>query len=268
MYSKISKVHKELESRFVSVDSRFTYLIEQLVIPYAAAKGLKWDDQTKDTVDVVMDPLVSDALEAGNLREQVQVLQKDTFARIEKGEAISDEQLAQDFRNLIELVKTLSRTIRLNEQVDVEAVKSLENRVIRRKSVLIHGVAGRHWDSRPAKKCMIEAWVWSVFLYFVFDTPFSILGTEASEVKKVWTSIFGADHADQWPTSSSLCETWRCTTMNYVFAKMIAQEVVTQVKTHEKPTVLEESVLELRNNISIVIETTLDSSYFRSCRPA
>lgn len=95
MYYKISKEHKELESRFFSAYSRFTYLIEQLVIHYAAAKGLKWNDQTKDTIDVVMDPLVSDALEAGNLREQVQVLQKDMFARIEKGEAISDDQLAQ-----------------------------------------------------------------------------------------------------------------------------------------------------------------------------
>jgi hypothetical protein len=249
MYGKISREHKELESRFVNVDSRFTYLIEQLVIPYAAAKGLKWNDQTKNTVDVVMDPLVSDALEAGNLREQVQVLQKEMFARIEKGEAISDEQLAQDFRNLVGLVKTLSRTIRLTEQVDV--IKILQN------PVLIHGVAGRHWDGSAAKKCMIEAWVWSVLLHFVFDTPFSILGTEASEVKKVWTSIFGADHADQWPTPSSLCETWRCTTMDHVFAKMIAREVVTQGKTHEKPTVLEESVLNLSEYILIVIETTL-----------
>jgi hypothetical protein len=41
-----------------------------------------------------MEPLVSDALEAGNLREQVQVLQKDVLASTEKGEVILDEQSA------------------------------------------------------------------------------------------------------------------------------------------------------------------------------
>jgi hypothetical protein len=45
--------------------------------------------------------------------------------------------------------------------------------------------------------------------------------------------------------------------MDHVFAKMIAQEVVTQGKTCEKPTVLEEIVLRLLDCISIVIETTL-----------
>lgn len=249
MYRKIVKQHKDFEHRFACVDSRFVYLIDNIILPYAKAKELKWDDQTKETIDVVVDPLVSDALEASNLREQVQALQKDMLTRIEKGEAISDEQLAQDFRNLVGLIKTMSRTVRLTEQVDI--IKILQT------PILLHGVDAKHWEDRAGKKCMIEAWVWSVLLHFVFDTPFSILGGAAQRVKKVWMDMFQANHAHQWPIPSTLCETWRCTTMDHVFGQMIAQEVVTQGKKHEKTTVLEESVLKARDNVMNIITTTV-----------
>jgi hypothetical protein len=44
------------------------YFLEKIVLPYTKARSLKWDDQTQETIDVVVDPLASDALEAGNLR--------------------------------------------------------------------------------------------------------------------------------------------------------------------------------------------------------
>ncbi|KAF1351546.1 hypothetical protein EJ07DRAFT_137405 [Lizonia empirigonia] len=241
-HDKGAEQHNILEGRFHFVNSRFMYFLDKIVLPYTKAKSLKWDDQTQGTIDVVVGPLVSDALEAGNLRAQVQALQKDMFARIDKGEAISDEQLAQDFRNLVGLIKTLSRTVRLTEQVDV--IKILQT------PILLHGVAVKHREDRAGKKCMIEAWVWSALLYCVFATPFSILGDVFEGMKKLWMEMFGADHVNNWPTPSTLCETWRCTTMDHVFGQMIAQEVVTQGKKQEDPTVLEESVLKARDNVS------------------
>lgn len=63
----------------------------------------------------------------------------------------TDEQLAQDFRSIIALVKTLSRTMRIIENVDPAKALGV--------AAMMRGVSTDHWNSRPKKKCLVEAWV-------------------------------------------------------------------------------------------------------------
>jgi len=248
-YDDIAKQKVKLEHKHDYVDQRYNYLVGKVMVPYAQTTGRTWDDQAGATIDVVIDPLFVDALEASSLREQVCTLQKEMFARVDKGDPVSDEQLAQDFRNLAAVIKSLSRTIRFTEEVDVIKVLGTPP--------MLEKVATHHWDGRARKKCMIEAWIWSGLMIFVFDTPFSILGTASKALKQAWTDMFGSCHAHDWPAPSFQCETWRCTTTEFAFKKMATEATIMQGKTSEASSVPEKSVLEARDNVAELLENHL-----------
>ncbi|KAF1911225.1 hypothetical protein BDU57DRAFT_525007 [Ampelomyces quisqualis] len=212
---------------------------------------MKWDDQTAGTIDVVADKLAMDSLEAGNLRNQVRVLQKEMLARVEKCDAIPDEQFAQDFRNLVASIKTLSRTMKFAEKIDLVGI--LET------PLMLCDVDKKHWEGRARKKCMIEAWIWSVLLESIFGSPFGILGIAATNLQEVWYGLFGAGDFHDWPTPSPLCETWRCTTMESIYGGVAVRDIVEQglAKKEGELTIIEESILKTRHLVSKVIETRL-----------
>jgi hypothetical protein len=241
--------YNKLERQFKAADSRYAYLLDKVVKPYAQSIGFEWNDQTAETIDVVVDPLAADALEARQLRDQVAVLQKDMLSRVEKVEATSDEQLAQDFRNLAALIKTLSRKMRFTDEVNVSKIL--------RSPVLLHGVAVHYWDSRARKKCMIEAWIWSVLLYFVFGTPFDIFGKEGEALKGSWADLFGTEHTQSWPLPSPLSELWRCTTMESLVGSLVPRDVITHGKVNDKQSTIEASVLDARNNVASILKQVL-----------
>lgn len=261
-YVDLQNIHRDLEKQYTSLDKqyifsddRYKYLVGKIIGPYAQLTNIKWDEQSGATINVMIEPLIKDALDAGQLRNQVRALQNDMFARIDKGDPVSDEQFAQDFRNLAALIKTLSRTIRIAEEVDV--IKILED------AYMLHGVAVHHWNSRARKKGLIEAWVWSILLWTVFDTPFSVLGLEGENVRKAWATMFGKDHAHEWPTPSSLCEDWRCTTAKIVFAKIAAQDAMVKPSDIDTLTTQEKSILERRDMV-----TQCMAAYFIELSPS
>lgn len=206
---KIDYLQKEcekLDHEHKYADNRYQYFLSRVIQPYAKSKGLRWDDQSKATIDVIMDPLSNDALEATSLRQQVQALQKELLAKVEKTQSMSDDQFSQDFRNLVALIKTLSRTIRPNEKVNIFDILG--------SPILLSNVAQEHWTGRAGKKCFFEAWVWSVLLDTVFKSPFAIFGHVSNELRDVWDKMFQTKSDKDWPCPSSVSEGWRCATMD------------------------------------------------------
>jgi hypothetical protein len=225
---------------------RYRYLVDKVIIPYAKSKGLEWNEQTGETIDVVVDPLVADAVEASSLRGQVRALQKELLATVEKGGAIPDQQFAQEFRNLAALIKTLSRTVRLGPQTNVLELLG--------PGILLDKVAKHHWDGRARTKCLIEAWTWSILLHMVFANPFAFLGRGVEDVRKIWSCMFSKEAPVDWPAPSVVSETWRCTTMEQLVGVIADPKIITQQMTKERYNMGELGVVEGRDAVVETIE--------------
>lgn len=249
---RIKDLHQNLqilEDERCYTTSRYNYLVKKVVLPYAQYRNLQWNEQTGETIDIFVDPLVADALEADSLREQKSALQRELLAGVEKGEAMTDEYFAQEYRNLAALVKTLSRGIRLEPYVNV--IESLDS------GILLGNVAKGEWTSRIQKKYMIEAWTWSVLLDLVFRDPFVMFGTTTETLRSLWSVLFDRPPDQDWPAPSVLCETWRCTTMERLVGGIVDPKIITQRMTKEKYRPLEQSLINSRDNVVEVINIAL-----------
>ncbi|CAI9626554.1 unnamed protein product [Alternaria burnsii] len=237
----------EIESHYTT--TRYNYLVEKVVLPYAECRNLQWDEQTAETIDIVVDPLIADALQADSLREQKAALQRELLAGVEKGEVTTDEHFAQEYRNLAGLIKTSSRSIRLEPDVDViGALGSV---------VLLKNVARGERMSRVQKKYTIEAWTWSVLLGLVFRDPFIMFGTMTEILRSLWSVLFDRLPDHDWPAPSVLCETWRYTTMERLVGGIVDPKIITQRMMKEKYQPLEQSLINARDNVVEVMNIGL-----------
>jgi hypothetical protein len=214
-------------------------IVERYLKPYRQKTGLELEDWDTESVYMVLGQMVEDTMDASNLQDQIQVLQKELLSKADKVQAIPDEELAQDFRVIVSLIKTLSRTIRLNEVIDLVAILG--------GGLMLEDVSRHHWSTRPRKKCLVEAWVWSVLLKSVFYTPFSILGDECEALRGNWRNLFFQDHVhSDWPVPSALCETWRRATMEQMML-IVDRDAITKGEPKTKHQILEASVLKARD---------------------
>lgn len=227
---------------------RYNYIVRQTLLPYAQERKVQFDERTIETLNFVIGPLLQDATEAGMLRQQVQMLQQELLTREEKSKAISDEQLSQDFRKLSTQIKSLSRLIRLSEELDIVATLGT--------CILTKGVPHHRWNSRVGTKLFIEAWIWSMLIEMVFRDPFTIFGSERKTIVNLWCSMFEAQHFHGWPRPSPASETWRQTTMTRL-AAIIDKEIITHGKTKNQYVYLEQQVVEARVNTIGLLETRL-----------
>ncbi|EAT86145.2 hypothetical protein HBH56_026530 [Parastagonospora nodorum] len=213
--------------------SRYNYVLRQLIRPYTQELGSVYDDRTAGTTDLTLRRLLEDALQSNQLREQLlasqadtktaqgqleaseaqcQSLQKQMLARVDKVLPILDDQLSQDFRALGALVKSLSRSIRPTEDMDVC--------VILPPADLHIGVSPRHWNRRARKKYYIEAWIWSVLVHEVFSSPFAMFRQSGEAFQSSWELLFGGEFHEGWPDPSLPCENWRWATMEQLVQKV------------------------------------------------
>ncbi|KAJ4361746.1 hypothetical protein N0V83_010686 [Neocucurbitaria cava] len=227
---------------------RYDYIVKQYLLPYAQEKCLQFDERTGETLDFVLIPLLQNAREAGILRDQVQTLQQELLVREKKIGVISDEQFAQDFRTLASHIKTLSRLLRPQEDVDV--FESLG------PCTLASGVASQHWSGRAGRKLFIEAWTWSNLLQRVFRSPFTIFGTESKTISNLWSSMFESQHCHGWPRPSFSCEIWRRTTTEQLVA-VVDENIITHGKANGHYLYLEQCVVDARADTMRAIETKL-----------
>jgi len=118
---------------------------------YKLEKEVCYDDTDGNTMMSLLRPLLTDAMEAGRLRAQVHSLQKEMLASVEKVQAISDEQFAQDFRALASGVKALSQITHLTAGVNIFEILG--------SPVLLENVLSHHWIDRGRKKLFVEAYL-------------------------------------------------------------------------------------------------------------
>ncbi|KAJ4324501.1 hypothetical protein N0V94_001241 [Neodidymelliopsis sp. IMI 364377] len=216
-YDKLVHRYQRLEHHYKFAHGRYTHIVQETILPYIQAKKLEWDHQTAETMAMVLQPLTIDAVEASELRIQVTTLQNEMLAKRDKIEIISDEQFAQDFRNLAALIKSLSRTVRPMQGVNLTEFTGSPG--------LLRGLSQEPWGARAGKKYLIEAWVWSVICDLLFQSPFGVHGQAGHDLATMWRGIFGQEHVDFWPSPSSLCEIWRCTTAEQLSAQLSSMAV-------------------------------------------
>jgi hypothetical protein len=152
-------------------------------------------------------------------------------------QAASDEQLALDFRAIISLVKSLSRTIQLIDVVDPLTTLG--------EGPLLAGVSNQHRSTRRGMKIWVEAWIWSVLMRMVFHNPYAIFGKHCDVLNKIWQDLFHENHVDGWPSPSALCETWRYTTMERM-TSLVDCEIITKGETKGTNTMHHADVLQAR----------------------
>ncbi|KAI2482514.1 hypothetical protein Ptr902_04830 [Pyrenophora tritici-repentis] len=181
-----------------------------------------------------------DTMPAKWTKKQVRTLQKEMLAKLERVSVASDEELAQEFRVIIALVKTLSRTVRIDETKDISTVFG--------PVLLLQNVSPDHLTGRAQKKLLVEAWVWSVLLQNVFQTPFVIFGDRCKVLNATWSNIYLGGHFGEWPKPTALSETWRFTTTESVLA-LVDRDVITHGKVKEMHQYLEPDILALRKEI-------------------
>lgn len=202
------KQHKEIERQHRLVTARYKHIVQKVISPYASAKNLKWNTNTPETMAMVLEPLVADAVDASDLRNQVATLQNEMSAKRYKVAVVSDEHFAQDFRTLANIIKSITRVVRPMQDLNFTEFTG--------SSGLLQGVNQNLWSARTCKKFLIEAWIWSVLCDFVFSHPFGWLGKVGLDLAVMWTSVYGRDRVGGWPKPTLMSETWRATTSTQV----------------------------------------------------
>ena len=272
-----NKEYNELEAEANEVKRRYDYILNKVIHPYARERNLRYDDRTTKSIDTTLRPLFLEALEYKKVKErhlasqdeiqtlraqlqtsqgqkddlqrQVQSLQKQILARVDKVQAVSDDQLNQDFRSLAALVKSLSRSIRVTEHMDILGVLEPQT---------LHGdVAEHHWATRARKKYYIEAWIWSVLIQWVFSSPFAIFHETGQGLSTSWGDIFGDRHEEGWPSPSPSSETWRYTTMEQLVDQVgrpaITKGQVDQVRRGDRVEAMKQNVMLVREEVANII---------------
>jgi hypothetical protein len=229
-------------------------MIEEYLNPYAQTHGIRPHKWVEESFLTVLDAMSKDAADANSsaaeassyavevrtLTEQVRMLQKEMLANVDKVHVASDEQFAQDFRVITSLVKSLSRTIRISDTVDITEVLNSGH--------LLKNVSRHHWNNRARKKLLVEAWVWSALVQRVFRTPFVIFGTQCETLAVNWQSIYLGDHCHGWPVPTSLCEMWRCTTIEGMLG-LVDRDVIIHGKQKDIPGELDSSIIAARDSV-------------------
>lgn len=240
------------KTRVESLGQLLNNVIENIIKPYTKASDIHCPDRFNSTSLMdMMKSLLRDAVEARPLRTQVQALQDETLAKVQKVQAISDDTLARDFRIIVSLVKSLSRTAQLTNGQDMLATL--------RASYLLYGVGPHQLSNRTQKKLYVEAWIWCALVHWVFSSAFGLFGEEGKDYHKMFQKMFGAQLLHGWPSPIPQSETWRYTTVSHL-ADCLRPEVTTSWENKPEYDCLEFSVVKNRIFALQMIEN--DLSYF------
>jgi len=249
-YKRLKHEFGELRKENGCLDEILYAIVKNHLHPYAQKNKMLPRSWNKKTILSLLDSLSRDADNAGPLEAQIQTLQKEMLSKVDKTQADTDEQFAKDFCIIASLIKTISRTIHLTDAVDVVEVLS--------SSVLQGNVTHKHWTSRARKKLLVEACVWSILVGMVFRHPFTTYGDQGEMLGAAWSGIFLAGHYNGWPNPSSLCETWRYTTIESML-RLSSQDFITNGKTKGEYSVLNPGTAKTRMGVVAAIESSINT---------
>jgi hypothetical protein len=192
-----------------------------------------------------------------SLRDQVQKLQTDALSKLESVRAVPDSQFAQDFRSLVSMIRTLSRSVHLPDSAD--GLQILQTRI------LTADVPEHTWNTRAQKKSLLEAGIWSILIELVFLSPFAIFHEDGNRLSELWSIMFHAEDSRSWPTPSLRCESWRYSTMEHI-VDVVGHAIITcGKKRHDQGAeevstqALEMGVLQTRDKVGDTIRFHLST---------
>ena len=222
---------------------------EKYLRPYAEKKGIIVHQWEYPEYLNALGSLVQDASEAEFMQARIHSLQEEMLTTVSKVQASTDEHFAGDFRRIISLVRSFSRTNEVAEHINVKRLLST--------GVLQDGVSVAHWNDRARKKVLVEACVWSALIEMIFWSPFECFGSPGTKANSLWEDIYFAEHDNGWPVPTTLCESWRYTTAESMM-QLIDQGVMAKGRTENTYKPLDEGVMGIRNHIRVTIEDRLD----------
>lgn len=237
---QLEKERNEWREEAVNYD----YIVNGLLKPYAAKNKVAVDalpgESLKNALHAIIHDLkqgVSLRKEVQHLQSQVQGLQRDMLAKVDKVYVISDDQFAKEFRSLASSIKSLSRSVPVIAGIDIASVRS--------SFVLLKDVAPDHWDGRARRKALMEALIWSILLSLVFNNPYAFFGTHCKALNEAWIQVFGANHPNGWPKPSLEGEGWRVKTVEHLVSQT-SRDIITHGKPEHMLEGLTASVIQAR----------------------
>ncbi|KAF2690233.1 hypothetical protein K458DRAFT_249113, partial [Lentithecium fluviatile CBS 122367] len=232
--------------------SHYEHIVQMYFLPYANRKNLQYNARDATTLSHVLVPLLQDALEAGDLRAQVQSLQAGMLANVEKVESVSDEQFCRDFAALAASIKTFSRGVKIPADANLGNIDTVL------KALLLRKTQKCYWKTGSRKKSMIEAFIWSVLIVSVFRSPFHMVGNICNSIANEFRALFLNEHHDGWPVPSELAERWRYTTAQQL-VDVVGREAIAQGITQNEIKDMRNSMLDLRRDACKVVESVFGS---------
>jgi exonuclease VII small subunit len=239
----------KLEDDLDDITAFYSHIVRAYFVPYAKKQNMQYNDKIENSVKRVLGSLLRDALEANELRAQVQELQTDMLAKVDKLQAMSDEKFCLNFGTLASSIKTFSRAIKLSSTVSITDIVALN------QCLLLRGVQTKYWNTGARRKGMIEAYVWSVLIKYVFRSPFHMLGSVCGQFSHGFTGLFGQLHTQGWPTPCELAERWKCTTAERLVELVGSEASLEELPENVHPEIVE-SMKRLRSDLYKVIEST------------
>ncbi|KAI8935132.1 hypothetical protein NX059_007726 [Plenodomus lindquistii] len=226
-------------------------IIEKSLRPYATKYNIVPEQWTEEALYAVLELQGKSAADADDWQKQVHSLQKELLETVGKAQSSSDEQFAHDFRVVVGLAKTLSRTPGITDDLDIQKLLA--------SGELQQDVSIRHWKGRAMKKLLVEAWVWSMLIKMVFRTPFAMIGPDCDSLNKTWQNIYGNKHCHDWPSPKLRSEIWRYTTMESMM-EIVSQDVITTGNTKYATKQLDKAVENFRQHVISYIQMGLGIS--------
>jgi len=242
---------KEWEEESKDIEGMYNHIMAKVVKPYAVKQKLDSQSLTDESVKTLLDTMLRQSsqvrplrAELQRLRTQIQELQQDMLAKVDKVDATSDDQFAKEFRSLASSIKCFSRSLRFITHVNITEVLG--------SVALLNDVAPHHWNGRPRKKALTEAWIWSILICLVFKSPYAVFGDHCKAVNEAWVQIYGAEHLLEWPIPSSHCESWRVKTVEQLL-KQTSPDTIAHGESEGLFAGLTASVVEVRLLVMSVI---------------
>ncbi|KAH6865781.1 hypothetical protein BKA58DRAFT_461773 [Alternaria rosae] len=235
---------KEWEEESKHIDGMYNHIMAKVIKPYAVKQKLDSQSLTDESVKELLDSMLRQSsqvrplrAELQRLRTRIQELQQDMLAKVDKVDATSDDQFAKEFRSLASSIKSFSRSLRFTTHVDITEVLG--------SVVLLNDVAPHHWNGRPRKKALTEAWIWSILICLVFKSPYAVFGDYCKALNEAWVQIYGAEHLLEWPLPSPYSESWRIKTVEQLL-EQTSPDTIAHGEPDGLPVGLTASVVEVR----------------------
>ncbi|CAI6322147.1 unnamed protein product [Periconia digitata] len=176
------------------------------------------------------------------LQTEIHELQKQLLGLIDKKQAVSDDLFIQEFRALGSWIKSFSRDFEVGDMSQIMCITDI------RRSRLLNGARLPSGHVISNINYLIEAYMWSILIQEIFDSPFLMLGYRYGDLTDSFTSLFGNDHQNEWPIPHENVERWKYQTIEH-FVQEVGFDAIAKGTPAPKNPVMAESISYQRESV-------------------